>query len=747
MRSSDDYVIDGLLVAVGQRVLPSSHRTTLLHYGLYSASPAGIILESSLTSARISVGHSLLRLDAGRLVHCHRRGRMLVSRRLSLWLLTLIGQLAYRTALRTASCLHLSKKPSLLRIRDTSRIINIQDAAGDDYSMRFSNVARLYGADMELTLTRLRSARVLVIGLGGVGSWAVEALTRSGIGHLVLLDLDDVCVSNVNRQLPALTSTVGKLKGSVLKQRILDINPTANVTFIADFLRPDNIEQLFRVMGGLDYVVDCADGVTDKAAIVDYCVRIGIPIAVSGGAGGITDPSLIRVSDMARAVGDTLIMRVRKKLRQDYGYPEGRNTNAQGLKVDKKWRVMVAHSLPTGSVRQAQSRGEGSRKCDAVYGNSCFGTGTLGFALSSIVVNAIATDSVTIPRRLGWNATSPVVSQLMDSDHNAGSSKGCDLGSNSEEASKAKPRSKSTSKATACAPSSSSKPSAMDVDVDEIARSLAGQSCDYFDAHCHLQLHPSFDIDRCDALIQSALSSRVNTISVCGVCPGEDWSRVETLMNAHPEHIVPHFGVHPWWIARLSEADERCWEDMLRELLLRYPRAGVGECGLDSNVRRDVDADRQVALLRRHIAIASELRRSVTIHCVGMWGKLLEVLTSSSQDGLRPMSYVLHSCNSLPADMVQSFSHIDSLYFSLSAGRFENPKFRRLVNAIPVNKLLLETDSPDQLALPLRGRFGSNEPSLLPYECFRLAKFLGIEHDVLAGTTNENAVKAFGLQI
>ena len=667
---------------------------------------------------------------------------MLVSPRLALCLLTLLGQLACLTALRPGSSLLLSRKPSLLRIRDTSRILDIQDAAGDDYSMRFSNVARLYGPDMELTLTRLRSARVLVIGLGGVGSWAVEALARSGIGHLVLVDLDDVCVSNVNRQLPALTSTVGKLKGSVLKQRILDINPTANVTFIADFLRPDNIEQLFTVVGDVDYVVECADGVTDKAAIVDYCVRRGIPIAVSGGAGGITDPSLIRVSDMARAVGDTLTMRVRKKLRQDYGYPEGRNTNAQGLKVDKKWRVMVAHSLPTGSVRQAQSRGEGARKCDAVYGNSCFGTGTLGFALSSIVVNSIATDSVIIPRRLGRNATS-----LMDSGINDDSRKGSDLSSNSEEASKAKPPSKSTSKATSCAASSSSKPSAMNVDVDEIARSLAGQFCDYFDAHCHLQLHPSFDTDRCDALIQSALSSRVNMISVCGVCPGEDWSRVETLMNAHPEHIVPHFGVHPWWIARLSEADERCWEEKLRELLLRYPIAGVGECGLDSNVRREVDADRQVALLRGHIAIASEFRRSVTIHCVGMWGKLLEVLTSSSQDGLQPMSYVLHSCNSMPADMVQSFSRIDSLYFSLSAGRFDNPKFRRLVNAISVNKLLLETDSPDQLASPLRGRFGSNEPSLLPYECFRVAQFLGIEHDVLARTTSENAVKAFGLQI
>ena len=610
----------------------------------------------------------------------------------------------------------------------------------EDYFLRFSNVARLYGADMDSTLTRLRRARVMVVGLGGVGSWVVEALARSGIGHLVLMDLDDVCVSNVNRQLPAMSSTVGKLKGEVLQHRVKDINPIANVTFIPDFLRPGNVAEVFERLGAIDYVVDCADGVTDKAAIVDHCVRNSVPIAVSGGAGGITDPSLIRVSDMARAVGDTLIMRVRKKLRQDYGYPLGMNTNSMGVKVDKKWRILVAHSLPTGSARQAQNQGQGSRKCDAIYGNSCFGTGTLGFALSSIVVNAIATDSVLIPRRLGRNISSPGPSVLMNTNVDHGQSLTACSCSNVNE---------STAQSTSIAPSNTniddSGESVPIQDIDEVKRILSSQSTEYFDSHCHLQLHTSFEEDLCSQLVQSAMSSGVRRMSVCGVCPGDDWRKVERLIDAYPQHVVPHFGLHPWWITRMTESDEESWERQLCELLDRYPNAGVGECGLDGNIRRNVDAERQMALLHKHIVIGSGYHRPITIHCVRMWGKLLEVLSSVELEGLRPRSYILHSCNSMPAEMVQSFCRLSNVYFSLAAGKFDNPKFRRLVRTIPSDKLLIETDSPDQLAVSFRGRLNSNEPSLLPYECFRLAHFQSIGHEDLARITVDNAVVAFGL--
>lgn len=165
------------------------------------------------------------------------------------------------------------------------------------------------------------------IGLGGVGSWVVEALARSGIGKITLFDMDDICVSNINRQIIAQTSTVGKFKAEVLKARILDINPTANVTVHLEFLRPENVldylsesissndsnitTELAKRKKKFDFVVDAADGVSDKAAILHTCVLSETSIVTSGGVGGLTDPSLITINDLTAVSGDNLLMRVR----------------------------------------------------------------------------------------------------------------------------------------------------------------------------------------------------------------------------------------------------------------------------------------------------------------------------------------------------------------------------------------------------------------------------------------------------
>ena len=112
-----------------------------------------------------------------------------------------------------------------------------------DYGFRFANTARLYPQGEGASLQALSEAYVCVIGLGGVGSWVVEALSRSGVGNLCLIDFDDICVSNINRQLPALSSTAGKFKAEVLRDRVLDINPEANVEVI-DYCRPNNVDDL-----------------------------------------------------------------------------------------------------------------------------------------------------------------------------------------------------------------------------------------------------------------------------------------------------------------------------------------------------------------------------------------------------------------------------------------------------------------------------------------------------------------------
>ncbi|CAM5224944.1 tRNA threonylcarbamoyladenosine dehydratase [Alishewanella longhuensis] len=150
-----------------------------------------------------------------------------------------------------------------------------------DYYTRFAGISRSHRA---AALETFRQSHVVVIGIGGVGSWAAEALARSGIGELTLIDLDDVCTSNINRQLHALTATVGQDKVAVMAERILQINPDCKVNQVADLIAPDNLAEL--LSGKLDYVVDAIDSVKAKVALIAWCKRNKIPLITTGGAGG-----------------------------------------------------------------------------------------------------------------------------------------------------------------------------------------------------------------------------------------------------------------------------------------------------------------------------------------------------------------------------------------------------------------------------------------------------------------------------
>lgn len=184
-----------------------------------------------------------------------------------------------------------------------------------DYDFRFGGVARLYGRK---ALSRFKNSHVAVIGLGGVGSWAAEALARSGIGELSLFDLDDVCVSNINRQVLALQSTVGSMKVDALKQRLLDINPELTIHAHHTFVTEKNLEQVFAP--AFDYVFEATDSVKAKTAIIAYCVRHKRRIITSGGAGGQLDPTQIEVADLSRTIQDPLLAKVRNNLRRLHGF-------------------------------------------------------------------------------------------------------------------------------------------------------------------------------------------------------------------------------------------------------------------------------------------------------------------------------------------------------------------------------------------------------------------------------------------
>ncbi|MBL8438709.1 MAG: tRNA threonylcarbamoyladenosine dehydratase [Zoogloeaceae bacterium] len=190
------------------------------------------------------------------------------------------------------------------------------DAARVDSARRFGGVARLYGAE---GLARLQAAHVAVVGIGGVGSWAVEALARSGVGRLTLIDLDHVAESNLNRQAHALEATLGQAKVLAMAERIAGINPDCRVTPIDDFVTPENVADLLGTR--LDGVVDAIDQLRAKVAIIAHVQRLAVPLIVAGAAGGQTDPTRIRVDDLARTIQDPLLAKVRACLRKEHGFP------------------------------------------------------------------------------------------------------------------------------------------------------------------------------------------------------------------------------------------------------------------------------------------------------------------------------------------------------------------------------------------------------------------------------------------
>ncbi|UOO82603.1 tRNA threonylcarbamoyladenosine dehydratase [Uruburuella testudinis] len=225
---------------------------------------------------------------------------------------------------------------------------------------RFGGIARLYGNE---TLQRFAAAHVCVVGVGGVGSWAVEALARSGIGRLTLIDLDNVAESNVNRQLHALTDAFGKAKVTALHERILQINPACRVTEIEDFVTPENLADLFS--DGFDFIIDAIDQVRVKAAMADYFVRRRQPFVLSGSAGGQKNPALIQTADLSRVTHDPLLANLRYTLRKRHGFPRD---------TAKKMRVPCVYS--TENITPPQTADACACAADAApQGLSCAGYG------------------------------------------------------------------------------------------------------------------------------------------------------------------------------------------------------------------------------------------------------------------------------------------------------------------------------------------------------------------------------------
>lgn len=185
-----------------------------------------------------------------------------------------------------------------------------------DYSLRFGGIARLYGIN---GATILQQAHFCVVGIGGVGSWVAEALARNGIGQITLIDLDDICVTNINRQIHALTNTIGESKVEVMSERIKQINPECQVNAIEDFVTIENLNEFMTTQ--YDYVIDAIDSVDIKTRLIAHCKRNKMPIITIGGAGGQVDPSKIAITDLSKTYQDPLLAKVKNQLRREFNFP------------------------------------------------------------------------------------------------------------------------------------------------------------------------------------------------------------------------------------------------------------------------------------------------------------------------------------------------------------------------------------------------------------------------------------------
>lgn len=254
----------------------------------------------------------------------------------------------------------------------------------DSFAQRFGGMERLYG---EATARSFADAHIAVAGLGGVGSWAAEALARSGIGALTLIDMDEICVTNTNRQLHTLADTIGRSKVAVMAERLQAINPECRVTAAMQFVTVRNMEQV--LPRECDAVVDAIDSVNHKAALLAHCRRRKQWVICAGGAGGQTDPTRIRVADLSRTTQDPLLAKVRNLLRREYGFSRNpkRRFNIPAIYSEEQ----LTYPTPEGgTTRQKPSDGPTRLDCSTGFGAASFVTGTFGFVAASKVLEQLA---------------------------------------------------------------------------------------------------------------------------------------------------------------------------------------------------------------------------------------------------------------------------------------------------------------------------------------------------------------------
>ncbi|MCX7552807.1 tRNA threonylcarbamoyladenosine dehydratase [Marinicella sp. S1101] len=239
---------------------------------------------------------------------------------------------------------------------------------------RFGGIERLFG---DTQFAQLQQSHVAIVGVGGVGCWAAEMLARSGVGQITLIDADELCVTNINRQIHALDSTVGKSKVQVMAKRINDINPECQVNCHEAFFMAGQADEM---LIEYDFLIDAIDSIKHKVLLLAQCVQRNIPIITCGGAGGKTNPARIQTADLAKTSGDRLLKKVRYELRKHHGFKNKKKFNIQAVFSDQQ---MI---LPFCDVDEQQSF---KLDCDSGYGTSPMVISSFGVRAADVVIKKL----------------------------------------------------------------------------------------------------------------------------------------------------------------------------------------------------------------------------------------------------------------------------------------------------------------------------------------------------------------------
>jgi tRNA A37 threonylcarbamoyladenosine dehydratase len=259
--------------------------------------------------------------------------------------------------------------------------------------LRFGGIARLYGLKGASTLEQ---SHVMIIGLGGVGSWAVESLARSGVGTLSLVDLDDICITNTNRQLHATKENIGQSKAIILKKRILSINPNCQVILYNDFFTEKTADLILEKK--VDFVLDAIDSLKNKVLLITECRKREIPFIITGGAAGKIDPTKIVIQDLGESINDSLLFRVRKLLRKNDVFPKGEKFS---VKKKQKFNIPCVYSpedvlYPTANGEVCltpDSENSATLDCETGMGSVSHITALYGFMAAGFIVNSLVKKS------------------------------------------------------------------------------------------------------------------------------------------------------------------------------------------------------------------------------------------------------------------------------------------------------------------------------------------------------------------